>query len=168
MRRRGRQPLQPTADTPHLPLAHGFQDYLCAFRDLASKHVVGWPVAAAMPEELVTTALQRAFWSPPPAPGLLVHSDRGGRYCGKAYRMLLHNHEAVRSQSCRGDCDDNAQAESRWSRLKTEVLESMLHSDNPHRLPFGMETCDIHELWRVRGYVSSYIPSAPDVTVERL
>jgi putative transposase len=59
----------------------------------------------------------------PPSPELTVHSDRGGQYCGKAYRKLLHNHAAVRSQSRRGECYDNAQAESLWSRLKTEVLE---------------------------------------------
>ncbi|OGX81355.1 S24 family peptidase [Hymenobacter coccineus] len=54
------------------------------------------------------------------------------------------------------------------NRLRAEDKEVTLHSDNPHRLPYGMETRDIQELWRVRGYVSSYIPSAPDITVERL
>ncbi|UOQ80985.1 helix-turn-helix transcriptional regulator [Hymenobacter sp. 5414T-23] len=54
------------------------------------------------------------------------------------------------------------------SRLRVADLEVTLYSDNPHRQPFGVETRDILELWRVRGYVSSYIPSAPDVTVERL
>ena len=42
---------------------------------------------------------------------------------GNVYRQLLRDHQALRSQSRRGDCDDNAQAKSRWSRLKTEVLE---------------------------------------------
>ena len=111
------------SDITYLPLANGDWAYLCAFQDVASKQVVGWQVGATMPEELVTTALQRAFWAQPPAPGLLVHSDRGGQYCGNAYRQLLHEHQAVRSQSRRGDCYDNAQAESLWSRLKTEVLE---------------------------------------------
>ena len=74
---------------------------------MVSKQVVGWHVMATMPEELITIALQRAFWAQPPTPGLLVHSDRGGQYCGNAYRKLLHDH----------------QAESLWSRLKTEVLE---------------------------------------------
>ena len=55
-----------------------------------------------MPEELVTTALQRAFFAQPPTPHLIVHSDRGGQYCGNAYRQMLHDHEAVRSQSRRG------------------------------------------------------------------
>ena len=61
-----------------------------------------------MPEGLVTNTLQRAFWTQPLAPGLLVHSDRGGQYCGNAYRKLLRDHQAVRSQSRRGDCYDNA------------------------------------------------------------
>ncbi|MDB5267209.1 MAG: hypothetical protein JWP58_249 [Hymenobacter sp.] len=111
------------SDITYLPLANGEWAYLCAFQDVASKQVIGWQVGATMPEELVTRALQRAFWAQPPTPGLLVHSDRGGQYCGKAYRKLLHDHQAVRSQSRRGDCYDNAQAESLWSRLKTEVLE---------------------------------------------
>jgi phage repressor protein C with HTH and peptisase S24 domain len=54
------------------------------------------------------------------------------------------------------------------NRLRANDKEVMLHSDNAHRLPYGLETRDIIELWRVRGYVSSYIPSAPDITVERL
>ena len=111
------------SDITYLPLANGSWAYLCAFQDMVTKHVVGWYVGATMPEELVTTALQRAFFAKPPTPGLLVHSDRGGQYCGKAYRKLLHDHQALRSQSRRGDCYDNAQAESLWSRLKTEVLE---------------------------------------------
>jgi putative transposase len=111
------------SDITYLPLANGDWVYLCAFQDMASKQVVGWQVGATMPEELVTSALQRAFWSQPLTSGLLVHSDRGGQYCGNAYRKLLHDHQAVRSQSRRGDCYDNAQAESLWSRLKTEVLE---------------------------------------------
>ncbi|MBO3273543.1 IS3 family transposase, partial [Hymenobacter defluvii] len=111
------------SDITYLPLASGEWAYLCAFQDMTSKQVVGWQVGATMPEALVTRALQRAFWSQPPTPGLLVHSDRGGQYCGNAYRKLLDDHHVLRSQSRRGDCYDNAQAESLWSRLKTEVLE---------------------------------------------
>ena len=59
---------------------------------MASKQVVGWQVGATMPEELVTSALRRIFWALPPVLGLLVHSDRGGQYCGKVYRQLLHDY----------------------------------------------------------------------------
>lgn len=111
------------SDITYLPLADGTWAYLCAFQDVASKQVLGWHVAASMPEELVTTALQRAFLAQPPTLELLVHSDRGGQYCGNAYQQLLRDHKALRSQSRRGDCYDNAQAESLWSRFKTEELE---------------------------------------------
>jgi len=47
----------------------------------------------------------------------------GGQYCGNAYRALLHAHDCLRSQSRRGECYDNAQAESRWLRFKTEEPE---------------------------------------------
>ena len=81
---------------------------MCAFQDVASKLVVGWHVLDVMPEALVTTALQRAVLAQQPTlpgttPGLVVHSDRGGQYCGNAYRALLHRHEALRSQSRRGE-----------------------------------------------------------------
>ena len=66
---------------------------------------------------LVTTALQRAFFAQPPTPDLIVHSDCGGQYCGNAYRALLHQHGAVRSQSRRGECYDDAQAENRLKVL---------------------------------------------------
>ena len=79
---------------------------------MGNKHVVGWHVGAAMPEALVTTALQRAFFAQLPSPGLVVYSARGGQYCGKAYRALLHQPGAVRSQSRCGNCYDKAQAES--------------------------------------------------------
>ena len=75
-----------------------------------------------MPEELVISALRRALLSRQPAAGLLVHSDRGGHYCSNAYRRLLTEHHSVRSMSRKGECYDNAQAESLWSRVKTELL----------------------------------------------
>ena len=51
-------------------------------------------------------------------------------------------------------------------RIITRETEVVLHSDNPHRRPYPLDAADITELWRVRGYISSYLPSAPDVTVE--
>ena len=66
-----------------------------------------------MPEKLGTTALPLVLLAQRPAPDLVVHSDRGGQYGGNTYRQLLHGHQALRSQSRRGDCDDNAQTENR-------------------------------------------------------
>lgn len=53
-------------------------------------------------------------------------------------------------------------------RITNRDMTVLLHSDNPHRKPYPMDAADIAQLWRVRGYISTYLPSAPDVTVERL
>ena len=53
-------------------------------------------------------------------------------------------------------------------RITSQDQEVYLYSDNHHRKPYFIEPTEIRQLWRVRGYVSSYVPSAPDVTVERL
>jgi putative transposase len=112
------------SDITYLPLANGNWVYCCAFQDVCTKQVVGWQVRADMPEALVTTASQRALLAQRPRPGLIVHSDRGGQYVDKVYKTLLRNAEAQLSHSCRGECYDNAQAESLWARLKTELLEA--------------------------------------------
>ena len=103
--------------------------YLCAFQDVSTKLVVGWQARADMPKALVTSALQRALLAQRSAPGLIVHSDRGGQYVGNAYKALLREAQARLSHSRRGECYDNAlsgttQAESLWARLKTEELEA--------------------------------------------
>ena len=86
-------------DITYLPLQNGNWAYLAAFQDVYSKRVVGWQVLATMPEELVVSALRRALLSRQPAAGLLVHSDRGGQYCGNTYRRLLMERQLVRSMS---------------------------------------------------------------------
>lgn len=53
-------------------------------------------------------------------------------------------------------------------RITAHDMTVMLYSDNHHRKPYPMDCADISQLWRVRGYISTYLPSAPDVTIERL
>ena len=65
------------SDITYLPLANGNWVYCCAFQDMCTKQVVGWQMRADMPESLVTRALQRSLLAQRPAPGLIVHSDRG-------------------------------------------------------------------------------------------
>ena len=76
------------SDITYLPLANGYWAYLCAFQDRCTKHTVGWQVRADMPEALVTSALQRALLAQRPAPGLIVHSDRGGAVRGQRLQSL--------------------------------------------------------------------------------
>ncbi len=79
-------------------------------------------------------ALRRALLAQRLAPGPIVHSDRGGQYVGKACKSLLHHAQARLSYSRRAECYANAQAESHWSRLKTEELAAR---DWPHLAQSG-------------------------------
>jgi signal peptidase I len=64
--------------------------------------------------------------------------------------------------------DESVMLKRIHERITDLAGEVMLHSDNPHRKPYAMDRGDISQIWRVRGYISTYIPSVPDVTVERL
>ncbi|GEN29761.1 transposase [Halovibrio variabilis] len=97
--------------------------YLAVYIDLFSRRVVGWSMGSRMNAQLVTDALQMALWQRRPAAGLIVHSDRGSQYASKAYRRLLKAHGFVGSMSRKGDCWDNAVAESFFASLKKERVQ---------------------------------------------
>lgn len=111
------------SDITYIPLANGKWLYLAVWVDLWSRRVVGWCLADHMRDELVITALRRALLGRQPADGLILHSDRGGQYASKGLRKLMTG-RYLQSMSRAGECYDNAAAESFWSRLKAEVLES--------------------------------------------
>lgn len=111
------------SDITYLPLASGQWLYLAVWMDLWSRRVVGWCLADHMRDELVIIALRRALLGRQPADGLILHSDRGGQYASKDFRKLLAG-RYLQGMSRAGECYDNAAAESFWSRLKAEVLES--------------------------------------------
>lgn len=96
--------------------------YLAAVMDLCSRRIVGWAMGTSLEESLVLTALQMALHNRQPASGLIIHSDRGSQYAGRAYRQLLAQHGLLASMSRRANCYDNAAMESFWSSLKMECL----------------------------------------------
>ena len=110
-------------DITYLPKQGGGWLYLATWLDRCSRKVVGWDVRESMPEDLVSEALRRALVMRQPAAGLVVHSDQGSQYAATRFKALLVRHQAVQSMSRRGNCYDNAHAESFWSRLKTELLD---------------------------------------------
>ena len=91
--------------------------------DLFSRKVVGWSIGSRMKAKLVCDALQMAVWQRRPGAGLVVHSDRGSQYASKDYRQLLKAHGFVGSMSRKGDCWDNAVAESFFGTLKQERVQ---------------------------------------------
>jgi transposase InsO family protein len=94
--------------------------YLAAVLDLYSRKIVGWAMAPSMPAQLVCQALNMAIVSRRPAPGLIVHSDRGSQYASSEHVTLLARHGLVASMSRKGNCWDNAVMERFFLNLKME------------------------------------------------
>ena len=96
--------------------------YLAVVIDLYSRRVVGWSINKRMTKQLVMDALLMAIWRRKPAPGLIFHSDRGSQYCSNDFQRLLKTHGIRSSMSRKGDCWDNAVAESFFGTLKLELV----------------------------------------------
>jgi len=97
--------------------------YLAVVMDLYSRRIVGWQMDSTMKASLVCDALTMAIWQRRPPAGLIVHSDRGVQYASRQYRQLLNQYDFVGSMSRKGNCWDNALAESFFGRLKTERVQ---------------------------------------------
>ena len=102
--------------------------YLAAIIDLCSRRVVGWAASANNDRHLALDALSRAMIARKPARGLLHHSDRGSPYASDDYRRTLTAHGATASMSRRGDCWDNAVAESFFATLKGELIDHEVYA----------------------------------------
>ena len=110
-------------DITYLPRQGGGWLYLAVWLDRCSRKIVGWDVRDTMPEDLVSEALRRALAVRRPPTGLIVHSDQGSQYTATRFKDLLVQQGALQSMSRRGNCYDNAHAESFWSRFKAELLD---------------------------------------------
>jgi len=98
--------------------------YLAVIIDLFSRRVVGWSMADHMRMELVLNALNMALGERVVQKGNLVHhSDRGSQYASEKYRETLKQHGIVCSMSRKGNCWDNAVAESFFATLKKELMD---------------------------------------------
>jgi transposase InsO family protein len=95
--------------------------HVAALLDLYARRVVGWAMAARQDTALVMMALRMALWQRRPPAGLIHHTDQGGIYAAADYRALLAQHGIVPSMSGKGNCYDNAVAESFFSTLKNEL-----------------------------------------------
>jgi putative transposase len=95
--------------------------YLAVVIDLYSRQVVGWAMSHRMKANLVCNALSMALFRRGLPSGVIVHSDRGSQYCSKRYQRLIEQYGLLCSMSKRGDCYDNACAESFFHSLKVEL-----------------------------------------------
>lgn len=106
--------------------------YLTVFLDLFSRMVVGWAVSPSLRHPMVVAAFEQAMGRRRPPRGLLVHSDRGSQYACQAFTNRLAAHGCVQSMSRKGNCWDNAVAESFFRTLKTELTHHCNLQDVAH------------------------------------
>jgi putative transposase len=109
------------ADITYLRTWEGWL-YLVAVQDLYSRGIVGWSMADHMRTELVSDALQMALAHRRPDPGLIWHSDQGSQFVSLAFGRLARAAGIAQSMGSRGDCYDNAVAESFFATLKKELI----------------------------------------------
>ena len=98
--------------------------YLAVILDLYSRRVVGWALRERMTADLVSDALDDAVRMRRPSPGLMFHSDRGSQYASKISRRRLFRYRMRQSMSRKGNCWDNAVAESFFATLKKELVRN--------------------------------------------
>ena len=108
-------------DITYIPTGEGWL-YLATVIDLFSRAIVGWAMGSRINANLVNEALLMAIWKRKPARGLIFHSDRGSQYASGTYRKTLKTYGIKASMSRKGDCWDNAVAESFFHTLKVELI----------------------------------------------
>ncbi len=99
--------------------------YVAAVLDLFSRGIVGLAMDKTIADTLTTQAMNQAILRRNPEKGLILHSDRGSQYAGNDFKAILAQNEFVGSMSRKGDCWDNAVAESFFHTLKVELVHRM-------------------------------------------
>jgi len=109
-------------DITYIRLGHSFV-YLTTVIDLADRMVVGWSLSDNMTDgDTTIAAFNKALENRPVLPGLVFHSDRGSQYASNDFRRLLAAEQCIQSMSRKGNCWDNAVAESFFKTIKCEEL----------------------------------------------
>jgi putative transposase len=96
--------------------------YLTVFIDLFSRIVVGWDLNNSLERHSAIRALDKAILRRRPGQGLMIHSDRGVQFASNDFRTVLRQHHFVQSMSRKGNCWDNAVAESFFHSIKTQMI----------------------------------------------
>jgi len=95
--------------------------------DLYSRQIVGWAMQSRMTSDLVLQALLAAVWKRKPGPSVVVHFDQGSQFTSGDCQSFLKEHRMVPSMSRRGNCHDNAVAESFFGSLKKERIKRRIY-----------------------------------------
>lgn len=111
----------PRSTHPYIRTHEGWL-FLAVVLDLFSRQVVGWSMGPRMDRELALNALLMAVWKRQPKQTVMVHSDQGSQFSSYDWQDFLKTHKLQQSMSRRGNCHDNAVAESFFQLLKRERI----------------------------------------------
>lgn len=155
-------------DITYLRTLEGWM-FLAVVIDLFARRVVGWAVADHLRTELAMEALLMALNHRCPGEGLLHHSDRGVQYASDAYRAALDKLGIICSMSRRGDCWDNAVAESFFGRLKVELVGDTIWATKEAAKRDVAEYIEVFYNYRRRHSHNSYLtPVEAELTATQL
>lgn len=119
---------------------------------------MGWAMSERVTAELTCNALSMALWRRRKPKGVIVHSDRGSQYCSSRYQGLLNQHRLLCSMSAKGNCYDNACAESFFHSLKVEGIhgEEVVDRNRMRQIVFEYIEVDYNRNRRhsANGYLS--------------
>jgi putative transposase len=115
-------------DITHIRTHEGWL-YLAVVLDLFSRRVIGWSMQSRITRELVLDALLMAVWRRRPTDKVVVHSDQGSQYTSHDWGAFLKAHGLEGSMSRRGNCHDNAVAESFFQLLKRERIKRKIYNN---------------------------------------
>ncbi len=114
------------SDITYVATAEGWM-YLCIVLDLYSRRLVGWSMSCTLETDLVLAALAMAVIRRRPPRGLIFHSDRGVQYTSIQFRRITEGYGILQSMSRKGDCWDNACAETFFKTLRVELIQMKIY-----------------------------------------
>jgi len=115
------------SDITYIRTYEGFL-YAATVMDLFSRRIVGWSMDKCMDKHLVIKALLMAVYQRQPRSEVMVHSDQGSQYGSADYLAFLKEHNLTPSMSRRGNCHDNAVAESFFATIKKRIIRKKIYS----------------------------------------
>lgn len=152
------------SDITFIPTRQGYL-YLATVLDLYSRAIVGWAMSSRINGQLVLDALTMAIAQRGEPEHVLVHSDQGSQYTAFTYQQLLNEHNLIGSMSRKGNCHDNAVAESFFHTLKEELIHD---ADYRTRAEARQSIFKYIELFYNRTRLHSTLNYQPPLVYERM
>lgn len=155
------------SDITYVATSEGWM-YLCTVLDLYSRRVVGWSLSSDLSAELVLMAVAMAVIRRRPPRGLMFHSDRGVQYTSAQFKATADVYGFIQSMSRRGDCWDNACAETFFKTLRAELIRGKIYRSRKEARAEIFEYVEVfYNRKRLHSYLGYLTPTEYEELEER-